>query len=101
VGAAPGGGADRDVTAADGTQAECIEAGWVQLDWHTHDADAAAVLLLPVSPGPPVILGAGAMSLWDVVPACREWATGWDAGLCAVREDAPEGSVEEAAACMA
>jgi hypothetical protein len=45
MGAVPGGGAAREVTAADGTQAECIDAGLVQFDWHTHDADGTAALL--------------------------------------------------------
>jgi hypothetical protein len=97
----PGGGAVREVTAADGTQVECIDAGSVQPDWHTHDADGAAELLLPAGPGPAVAVAAGAMVSWAVVPACGVWEAGWDGRMVAVREDFPAGSVEEVTAVMA
>jgi len=104
AGVVPGGGAVREVTAAEGTQAECIDAGSVQLDWHVHDADGAAELLFPAGPGPAVAVAAvaaGAMVSWAVVPAGGAWAAGWDARLVAVREDFPAGSVEEVTAVMA
>ncbi len=97
----PGGGAAREVIAAEGTQAECIDAGSVQLDWHVHDADGAAELLFPAGPGPAVAAAAGATASWAVVPAGGAWAAGWDARLVAVREDFPAGSVEEVTAVMA
>jgi hypothetical protein len=53
----PGGGAAREVPAADGTHAECIDAGSVQLDWHTHDAGGAAAALLSDSSGSAVRAG--------------------------------------------
>ena len=76
VGAVPGGGAAREVPAADGTQAECMDAGPGQLNRHTHDADGAAAALLPASSGPAVAVGAGAIEAWAVVPACRAWVSG-------------------------
>ncbi|MEV5054260.1 MULTISPECIES: hypothetical protein [unclassified Arthrobacter] len=97
----PGGGAAREPAAADGTQAGCIDAGSVQLDWHTHDADGRAALPLPVSPGPGLVAGGGAIASWAVAPARGEWAAGSDAKLCAVWEDNPAGSVEEVTAVMA
>ena len=76
MGAMPGGGAAREVTAADGTQAACIGERSVHIDWHMHDADATAALLLPVGSGPDEVIGVGAMESCAVAPASAEWAAG-------------------------
>jgi len=76
AGAMPGGGAARDVIAAEGTQAECIDIAAAQFDWHMHDTAGAAARLSAVRSGPAGVAGRGAKESWPIVRSCRAWAAG-------------------------